>query len=43
MRAQSLLAVVYQTYAGIDVATSRNYAALARAMHDRYTGPAPPV
>jgi hypothetical protein len=42
-RAESLLAAVYETYAGLDARQAQRHAALARALHTRYTGAPPPV
>jgi hypothetical protein len=42
-RAESLLAAVYETYAGLNARQAQRHAALARALHTRYTGAPPPV
>jgi hypothetical protein len=38
-RTESLLAAIYETYAGMNVRQSQRHAALARALHHRYIGP----
>ena len=42
-RTESMLAAIYETYANVDAQQSRRYAALARALHEDYPGPPPPV
>ena len=42
-RAQTLLAAIYETYAGLSPDRSRRYARFAQALHARYIGAPPPV
>jgi hypothetical protein len=42
-RTESLLAAIYETYAGLTVQQSQNHAALARALHQRYIGAPEPI
>jgi hypothetical protein len=42
-RAESLLAAIYETYGALDARAARRYAALARALYQRYTPPPPPI